>query len=78
MNRYLKLLLFLTFALTIDVFANVKSMRKCMLLPITDGVGGAIGFKVHEYLERYLKNSNWCYYKSNAGVVGILSNFNTT
>ncbi|MCO4795091.1 MAG: hypothetical protein KC493_15345 [Bacteriovoracaceae bacterium] len=46
-----------------------------MLLPIKDSVGGAMGYKVFEELERYLKESEWCYYESNSGILDILSNY---
>ncbi len=57
-----------------DLFA-ARSMRRCMLLPVKDSVGGALGFKVFEELERYLKDSEWCYYESNSGILDILSNY---
>lgn len=46
-----------------------------MLLPIKDSVGGALGFKVFEEVERYLKDSEWCYYETNSGILDILSNY---
>lgn len=46
-----------------------------MLLPITDGIGGAIGFKVFTLVEEYLKNSTWCYYKYNSEILTILKNY---
>lgn len=46
-----------------------------MLLPISDSVGGAIGFAVYEEVEYYLKNSNWCYYRSNSEIIDILANY---
>jgi hypothetical protein len=52
-----------------------RSMRNCLLLPITDSVGGGIAYKVHEELEDYLKTSGWCVYKSNAGLVSIFSRY---
>lgn len=51
------------------------SMRRCMLLPVRDSVGGALGFKVFEDVERYLKDSDWCYYTSNSEILNILSNY---
>jgi hypothetical protein len=50
-------------------------MRRCTLLPITDSVGGAIGFKVFEQLEKNLKQSHWCTYVSNSGLIGIFSKY---
>lgn len=46
-----------------------------MLLPIQDGVEGAVGFPVYEQVEYYLKNSDWCYFKSNSGIIDILGNY---
>lgn len=46
-----------------------------MLLPIRDSVGGALGFKVFEEVENYLKDSDWCYYTSNSEILNILSNY---
>lgn len=46
-----------------------------MLLPVKDSVGGALGFKVFEEVERYLKDSEWCYYETNSGILDILSNY---
>jgi len=51
------------------------SMRRCMLLPVQDSVQGAIGFKVFEEVERYLKESEWCYYKTNSEILNILGNY---
>lgn len=58
----------------LQLFAQ-SSMRRCTLLPITDSVGGAIGFKVFEEVEISLKKSNWCTYISNSGVIGIFSKY---
>jgi hypothetical protein len=52
-----------------------SSMRRCTLLPISDSVGGAIGFKVFEDLETQLKRSNWCTYVSNSGLLNIFSRY---
>jgi hypothetical protein len=46
-----------------------------MILPVKDSVGGAIGFKVYEQVERYLKQSEWCYYKPNSEIINILGNY---
>jgi hypothetical protein len=67
------------FILSLLVFSNFSfanySMRKCMLLPISDSVNGVVAFKVFEELESYLKDSEWCYYKSNSAVMDILRNY---
>ena len=51
------------------------SMRRCTLLPVTDSVGGAIGFKVFEQVEIELKKSNWCTYVSNSGMITVFSKY---
>ncbi len=64
--------------ITLPVFSEVNSrfsMRRCMLLPISDKVEGAVAFKVFEKVETYLKNSDWCYYKTNSGILNILQNY---
>src|SRR5690606_14205260 len=50
-------------------------MSRCTLLPVTDSVGGAIGNKVFNSIERELKRSNWCTYVSNADMVHIFSRY---
>ncbi len=52
-----------------------SSMRRCTLLPITDSVGGAIGFKVFEQIESDLKKSNWCTYISNSSMINVFSRY---
>ena len=52
-----------------------SSMRKCMLLPITDSNQGKLAFSVFELLEEYLKGSDWCYYRSNSEIINILGNY---
>lgn len=52
-----------------------SSMRRCTLLPITDSVGGAIGFKVFQEVEEGLKSSNWCTYVSNSGMINVFSRY---
>lgn len=64
----------LFFALLLSIHAEA-SMRRCMLLPIRDSVGGALGFKVFTEVEEYLKDSDWCYYTSNSEILNILSNY---
>ncbi len=46
-----------------------------MILPISDKVEGAVSFEVFERIEKFLKNSDWCYYKSNSGILTILQNY---
>lgn len=52
-----------------------SSMRRCTLLPVTDSVGGAIGFKVFEEVESWLKRGNWCTYISNSSMIGVFSKY---
>lgn len=51
------------------------SMRRCMLLPISDSVEGKVAFPVFEVLEDYLKDSEWCYYRHNSEIINILGNY---
>lgn len=46
-----------------------------MLLPITDEIGSAIGYKVFESVEKYLKDSDWCDYESNAEMLGVFTKY---
>lgn len=71
----MKYLLFLLFFLSIQVKAETYSMRDCMLLPITDNAGSSLGFNVFEELEKYLKNTGWCDYKSSSDVINIFSKY---
>lgn len=61
------------------IFNNIsfaaKNMRQCMLLPVEDGLGGAIGYPVYEEMEAYLKLSDWCFYNSNSEIIDILKNY---
>ena len=66
--------IFLFLLFNYSVFAQ-SSMRRCTLLPITDSVGGAIGFKVFEQVETELKNSNWCTYISNSNLINVFSRY---
>ena len=68
------LLAFVTLLFTFSLFAQ-SSMRRCTLLPITDSVGGAIGYKVFEEVETELKKSNWCTYISNSGLINVFSRY---
>jgi hypothetical protein len=52
-----------------------SSMRRCTLLPITDSVGGAVGFKLFEEVEAELKKSQWCTYVSNSGMMSVFTRY---
>jgi hypothetical protein len=69
--KYIALLFFI---FSFQVSAQ-SSMRRCTLLPVTDSVGGAIGFKVFEEVEEGLKKSNWCTYVSNSSLIQIFSRY---
>jgi hypothetical protein len=67
---------FLLFLLLLPLHSFAQSsMRRCTLLPVTDSVGGAIGFKVFEEVEVELKKSNWCTYVSNSGMISVFSRY---
>jgi hypothetical protein len=67
--------LILTF-ISQNVFSQeLYSMRRCLMLPISDSVGGALGTKVYDYVEHELKSSNWCYYQKNSDLLGIFSRY---
>lgn len=51
------------------------SMRRCVMLPISDGVGGALGTKVFAELEVYLRDNTWCQYQSNSELLGVFSRY---
>ncbi len=71
----MKLLIILSLTLFVSPLFAQSSMRRCTLLPVTDSVGGAIGYKVFEEVERELRRSNWCTYVSNASMVSIFSKY---
>jgi hypothetical protein len=71
-----KLILILGLLFINNLYAG-QSMRHCMLLPIADNVQGALGFKVYEEIEHYLREGTWCYYRTNSEILNILSNYKT-
>lgn len=72
----MKILLLLIVLASSSVWAqDSHSMRRCVLLPITDSVGGAIASKVFSQLENDLKDGNWCQYQSNSSLLGIFSRY---
>ncbi len=46
-----------------------------MLLPILDQGEGKTAFNIFKDVENYLKNSDWCFYKSNSDILNILQDF---
>ena len=69
-----KYLLILSLFLSSQLWAS-ESMRHCMLLPIVDGADNKTGFKVFEEIESYLKDGDWCTYKSNSELINILGQY---
>ncbi len=67
-------LISITILISFDVLA-APSARRCMILPVRDSVGGALGFEVFAKIESYLKSSRWCYYQYNSEIINILSNY---
>lgn len=72
MKKLLFVLILLSTKLT---YAEKFSMRDCMLLPITDSAGHALGFKIYERLEEHLKEIRWCDYKSSAPLLSVFSKY---
>lgn len=70
----MKLIILFFLFISFSTFAQ-SSMRRCTLLPVTDSVGGAIGYKVFEEIETDLKKSNWCTYVSNSGLINVFSRY---
>lgn len=71
----MKLISILVLLLLMTPSMASHSMRRCMLLPVKDSIGGALGFKVFEEVERYLRSSQWCYYRPNSEIINILGNY---
>ena len=69
-----KIILLLSLIFSLSAWSQ-SSMRRCTLLPVTDSVGGAIGFKVFEELESNLRRSSWCTYVSNSSMMGVFSRY---
>lgn len=55
--------------------AEDYNMRHCLLLPVTDSAGNALGFEVYEGVEKYLKTSVWCDYVSSAELIEVFSKY---
>ena len=71
----------ITIAVTREAEA-AQSMRHCLLLPILDssstdtGTGtGGIGFQIFEKVEKYLKESDSCTYRSNFDIMDLLKDY---
>lgn len=68
------LLVLILILLSFSTFAQ-SSMRRCTLLPVTDSVGGAIGYKVYEEVEKELRQSKWCTFVSNSEMISVFSRY---
>ena len=51
------------------------SMKRCTLLPVTDGVGGAIANPVFIEVEKRIKAGQYCSYVSNADLLHVFSRY---
>lgn len=65
----------LLFILSFSPAQASLSQRRCMLLPVKDHIDGAIGFKVFQEVESYLRESEWCYYRSNSEILNVLGSY---
>ncbi len=69
----IKILVLLLLVLSINTYASI-SMRNCVILPVISD-NDNFSFRVMEDIEAYIKDSNWCYYKSNSKLIDILSKY---
>jgi len=74
MKNFNKIFIMFSFLAMTNIYAELN-MKRCVLLPMKDNLGGALSFKVFNSVEKYLKSSSWCRYKSNSEVMNILSNY---
>lgn len=72
--KRLFLFIFVTLA-SFNSYSQDYSMRRCLLLPVTDSAGHSLGFEVYEKLEDYLKDGGWCEYVSSAELIGVFSKY---
>lgn len=73
--KIIRIIAVFIFITNLNLYAQDYSMRRCMLLPITDIVNNAIGYKVYEKVEEYLRETDWCDYESNAQMLGVFSRY---
>ena len=69
---------FLALIIAQSLYANVNtnySLRRCMQLPILGRAEEIEFFKVYEQIEAYLKESNWCHYRSNSDILTTLQRY---
>lgn len=67
--------IFFFLAFNLNSWAESYSMRHCALLPVVDTIDNAIAYKIYEKLERNLKNSKWCKYKTTSDMISIFSKY---
>lgn len=60
---------------SIFVSADEYSMRRCLMLPITDTLGSAVSYKVFEKVEDHLKESSWCQFQPNYSLIEIFGKY---
>lgn len=70
-----KIIIIFLFILSSNLFAQNFSMRRCVLLPITDDLNGAMSFQIFQSIERYVKEVSWCKYQSNSNLINIFANY---
>lgn len=70
-----RLLIVLSLIWFLPAKAEDFSMRRCLLLPVTDTAGHSLGFQVYESLEAYLKEAKWCDYVSSAELIEVFSKY---
>lgn len=63
------------FCFSLSSWAEKYSMRRCMLLPITDSVNNSTGFKIYENLERQIKHQKWCDYVPSSEIISVFSKY---
>ncbi len=76
--HFLLLVLLSLFTTTEIKSIEYLNVRRCLLIPIGDNVSGAISYPVFNQVESYLKESSWCFYKSNSDIIDILGNYKAT
>ena len=68
-------IIFIILLFSSSLYAQKYSLRNCTLLPVTDNVQSSLAFRVFEQIDRELKVSSWCSYRSNTGILSVFSNY---
>jgi len=71
----MKNLILILLLIPTTLLASNYSMRKCVVLPVTDSAGNSLGHEIYEEVEYYLKEKAWCKYESNAELIEIFSKY---